>query len=138
MGGVKGGGVAANGGGCHSAVHGIGLLDAAYEVDSFEIKQRLIDDAVRLADSPEHAAAVLTAADQIVEQAVAEERYDNALAMADAANKAINKLPAESRARKDAADRLARRRREIVTLQTASATAVEAESALDKTPDDPE
>jgi Concanavalin A-like lectin/glucanases superfamily len=122
----------------NSALHGIDLLDAAYEVDSFEIKQRLIDDAVRLAASPEHAAAVLTAAEQIIEQAVAEERYDNALAMADAANKALNKLPAESRARKDAADRLTRRRREIVVLQTASATAVDAQTALDKMPDDPE
>jgi hypothetical protein len=122
----------------NSALHGIDLLDAGYEIDSFEIKQNVIDDAVRLAASPEHAAAAMTAAEQVIEQAVAEERYDNALAMADAANKAINKLPAESRAKKDASDRLARRRREIVVLQTASAAAVEAEAALEKDPANPE
>jgi hypothetical protein len=79
----------------------------------------------------------VAAAEQAIDQALADERYDTALELAATAKKLAESPHAEARFRKEASDRIARRVREIEAIQRAAAVAIEAEATLEKSPDDP-
>jgi hypothetical protein len=119
------------------AFRGVDALDAAYEIDGFEMKQKLLDDAAKTITAADQITAAVAAAEQVIDQALADERYDTALELAATAKKLAESPRAEARFRKEATDRIARRVREIETLQKAAAVAIEAEATLEKSPDDP-
>ncbi len=135
---IKAIGWASKAGDFDSAVQGIDRLAEAYDIDPFETKRQTIDDALKGGASPERTAAALAAAEQAAEQAADASRFDIALALCDAASKAAGTLASDSQAKKEAIERVARRRRDFVAMQTASAAALEAKSTLDKDPDNAE
>jgi hypothetical protein len=131
---VRAVGLSAGAADLNSAVHGIDLLDAGFEIDPFEMKQKAVDDSVKSATTAEQVATVTAAAEQLIDQAAADERYDTALAIAEVVGALTSKPSADPRLRKQ----IAERRREILLLQTASAGAIEAETVLEKDADNPD
>ncbi len=78
------------------AFRGVDSLDAAYEIDGFEMKQKLLDDAAKTITTADQVAAVVAAAEQVIDQSLADERYDTALELAATAKKAGGESPCRS------------------------------------------
>lgn len=135
---TKAAGLAADAGDFELAFRrGIDPLGADFDIDPFEMKQKLLEDAAKTAGRPEQIAAIVVTAEQLIGESLADERYDTALEIATMAKKVAENPRAEPRFRNEATERLARRVREINVLEKASAVAIEAEAALEKSPDDP-
>ncbi len=134
---VKGAGLAASAGDFELAFRrGIDPLSGDYEIDPFEMKQKLLDDSAKSAANPEKIVAIVVTTEQLIDAALADERYDTALELVAMAKKVLSSAHAEPRFRKEATDRLAGRLRDIPAFQKASAVAIEAETTLEKSPDD--
>ncbi len=85
---LKGADLAVEGGDIALAFQGIDLLFASYEVNPIEAKQRLLDKAVKLASTPDQLTSLVTAAEQLLDDAMAADRYADALAIAATATRA--------------------------------------------------
>ncbi len=134
---TKGVALAAGLGDFEAAFQGIDTLDAVYEIDLFGMKQKLLDESVAMLKTSDQITAFVAAAEQLINQAVAADQYDTALAVVTTAKKGIAKRPADFRLFKEADERLAHRRGETVALQGAHAGVEEAQKTLAKRPGDP-
>jgi len=101
------------------AFQAIDTIDAAYEIDALAAKQTVLDQAVKSAMTTQHVLALVAAAEAVINQAVAADQYDPALAIIATAKKAIAKRPGDARLNKDADERLTHLGGEIVALQEA-------------------
>ncbi len=116
---------------------GIEPLDADYEIDPFEMKQKLLEQAAKTVRRADQIVAIVVTAEQLIEESLADGRYDPALEIAGLAKSVSENPHAEARFRTEAVERIARRVRDVNTLQKASSVAIDAESVLEKSPDDP-
>jgi hypothetical protein len=132
---MRGAEIAAAGGDLNLALSGIDTLDGGYEIDALELKQELLDRFLLVA-KPDQVASAIPLAEQLVDQAMAGDRYEIALAVATAASGAADKL--QMPARKEIEDRLSRRTREIRIIGPAYAAVKAAHQTLAKNPADPE
>ncbi len=133
---AKGAELAAGAGDAALAFSGVDLLAAEYEIEPFEVKQKLLDKAVVAAATAEQTTQLVAAAELLLDQAVAADQYGAAMAIAATASKALGKRPVDAQLRKDTDDLLARRRRDIHILEPLYAAAQKAQKALDASPAD--
>ena len=117
------------------SLQGIDTLDATFDFNALEAKQKLLEKFVAVGKADQVAPAI-QAAEQLVEQAVAADEYEIALMLATTASHAVTKSTIPDR--KAVEERLSRRRRDIRVIQTTYAAAKKAEEALAKNPADPE
>jgi hypothetical protein len=129
---LKGADLAVEGGDIALAFQGIDVLFASYEINPIEAKQRLLDKAVKLGSTPDQLTSLVTAAEQLLDDAMAADRYADALAIAATATRALVKRPLEAQFRKDTEELLARRRRDIRMLEPQWAAAQKAQAALEQ------
>ena len=132
---LKGAEIAAASGDLNLSLQGIDTLDADYEIDALDLKQKLLDKFIT-AGKPDQVAVAISAAEQLVDQAVAADRYDAAVVLATSASKAVAKSKIATH--KEDEDRLSRRRHEIHLLESIYTTAKKAQETLEKTPADPD
>ena len=135
---TKGAELAAGGGDFALAFNGIDQLATAFEVEPFADKQKVLEKAVAAATTADQLKALVTAAEPLLDEAVAADQYDTAMAIAANASKALAKRPLDMQFRKAADDLLARRRRDIRMLEPQWATAQKAQKVLESSPDDAE
>ena len=132
---MKGAEIAAAAGDLNLSLQGIDTLDADYDIDTLEAKQKLLDKFIA-AGKPDQLAIAIPTTEQLVDQAVAADRFDIAVVLATTASKAVAKSKIATH--KEVEDRLARRRHDIHLLEPIYAAAKKAQETLDKTPADAE
>jgi hypothetical protein len=132
---MKGAEIAAAAGDLNLSLQGIDTLDADYEIDALEAKQKLLDRYVTAGKSDQVAAAIPTA-EQLIDQAIAADRYEIALIFAATASRAVTKSKIATR--KEIEDRLSRRRHDIRLIEPIFALVKSAQESLAKNPADPE
>jgi hypothetical protein len=130
---MKGAEIAAAGGDLDLALQGIENLAADFEIAALEIKQKLLEKFVTLGKGDQVNVAI-PVAEQLMDEAVAADRYDVAIMLAATANRAAAK--AQLPTRKETEDRLAHRRRDIHLIEPIYAAAKKARETLDKNPAD--
>jgi hypothetical protein len=134
---MKAASLAADLGEFDGAFQAIDTIDAAYDIDPLAAKQMVLDDAVKTATGTNPLIALVAAALTVIDQAIAADQFDAAMATIAIAKKAIAKRPADARLHKDADERLTHLKREIAALQAAYAGVDEAQKTLAKKSDDP-
>ena len=132
---LKGADIAAAAGDWNLAQTGIDTLEGNYQIDALALKQNLLEEFVDVA-KPDQVGSVLTTAEQLVDQAIAADRYDIALMLARTASHAAAKSQIPTR--QEIEDRLSRRRHEIRLIEPIYASATKAQQTLDKNPADEE
>jgi hypothetical protein len=132
---MRGAEIAAAAGDLNLSLQGIDTLDADYEINALEAKQKLLEKFIN-AGKPDQVAPAIQSAEQLVDEAVAADQYEIALVLATTASRALvkSKIPE----RKEVEERLTRRRHEIHLLEPIYATAKKAQERLDKNPSDAE
>jgi hypothetical protein len=132
---MKGAEIAAAAGDLNLSLQGIDTLDADYDIDVLEAKQKLLDKFIA-AGKPDQVAIAIQTAEQLVDQAVAADRFGIAVVLATSASKAVakSKIPTH----KEVEERLSRRRHDIHVLEPLYTAAKKAQETLGKTPADPE
>ena len=133
---ARGAELAAGAGDVALAFSGVDLLAAEYEIEPFEVKQKLLDKAVITAATAEQTTQLIAAAEPLLDQAIAADQFAAAMAIAATASKALGKRPVDAQLRKDTDDLLARRRRDIRILEPLYAAAQKAQKTLEASPDD--
>jgi hypothetical protein len=132
---LKGAEIAATAGDLNLALSGVDTLAADYEIDALEAKQKLLEKFINAA-KPEDLASAIPTAEQLVDQAVATDRYDLAIVLATTASHAATKSKIATH--KEIEDRLSHRRRDIRAIEPIYAAAKKAQETLGKNPTDPE
>ena len=132
---IKGAEIAAMAGDLNLSLQGIDTLDADYDIDALEAKQKLLEKFIA-AGKPDQLAIAIPTAEQLVDQAVAADRYDIAVVLATSASKAVAKSKIATH--KEEEERLSRRRHDIHLLEPIKAAAKKAQETLEKTPADAE
>jgi hypothetical protein len=132
---MKGAEIAAAAGDLNLSLQGIDTLDADYDIDALEAKQKLLEKFIA-AGKPEQVAVAIPAAEQLVDQAVAADRFDIAVGLATSASKAVVKSKIATH--KEDEERLSRRRHDIHLLEPIYMAAKKAQETLGKNPADPE
>jgi len=132
---MKGAEIAATAGDLSLSLQGIDTLDADYAIDALDLKQKLLEKFIA-AGRPDQVAIAIPAAEQLVDQAVAADRFDIAVVLATTASKAVAKSKIATH--KEDEERLARRRHDIHLLEPIYAAAKKAQETLEKAPADPE
>jgi hypothetical protein len=132
---MKGAEIAAAAGNLSLSLQGIDTLDADYEIDALETKQKLLDKFI-IAGKPDQVASAIPTVEQLVDQAIAADRYDIAGVLATSASKAVVKSKIATH--KEVEERLTRRRRDVHMLAPIQVAAKKAQEMLDKKPADPE
>jgi hypothetical protein len=132
---MKGAEIAATAGDLNLSLQGIDTLDADYDIDALEAKQKLLERFIA-AGKPDQVAIAIPTAEQLVDQAVAADRYDIAVVLATTASKAVAKSKIATH--KEDEDRLSRRRHDIHLLEPIYAAAKKAQETLDKNSADAE
>ncbi len=135
---TKGAELAAGAGDLALAFGGVDQLATAFEVEPFADKQKVLEKAIVAATTADQLTALVTAAEPLLDEAIAADQYDAAMTIAATANKALTKRPLDLQFRKAADDLLARRRRDIRMLEPVWATAQKAQKVLESSPDDAE
>jgi hypothetical protein len=133
---TKGAEIAAVAGDLNLSLQGIDTLDGEYEIDSLEAKQKLLDKFVNAGKPDQLADAIPTLEQLMIDQAIAADRYEVALQLANTASRAVAKSKIATR--KEIDERLSRRRHDIHMLEPIYAAAKKAQETLDKTPADPD
>ena len=100
-----------------------------------KLKQKLLDKFIA-AGKPDQVAIAIPTAEQLVDQAVAADRFDIAVVLATSASKAVAKSKIATH--KEVEERLSRRRHDIHLLEPIYAAAKKAQETLEKSPADPE
>jgi hypothetical protein len=131
----RGAEIAAAGGDLDLSLQGIDALDKDFEINALDTKQKLLDKFVN-AGKPKQLAVAIPAAEQLVDQAIAADQFEIALALVATANRAVVKSQIANR--KEIEERLSRRRRDIHVVQPIFAAAKKARESLEKNPTDPE
>ena len=126
---MKGAEIAAVAGDLNLSLSGIDTLDADYEIDAFEAKQKLLEKFIA-AGKPDQVATAIPTAEQLVDQAVAADRYDIAVVLATSASKAVTKSKIATH--KEDEERLSRRRHDIHLLEPIYAAAKKAKKRSKK------
>jgi len=132
---MKGAEIAAAAGDLNLSLQGIDTLDTDYEINALEAKQKLLDRFIA-AGKPEQLVDAIPTAEQLVDQAVAADHFEIALALAMSASRAVAKSKMATRKQVD--ERLAHRRRDIRLLEPIHAAVKKAQETLEKNPADPE
>ena len=132
---MKGAEIAAMAGDLSLSLQGIDMLDADYEIDALEDKQKLLEKFI-VASKPDQVAIAIPTAEQLVDQAIVADRFDMAMTLAMSASKAVAKSKIATH--KEVEERLAHRRRDIHLLESIHVAAKKAQETLEKSPDDPE
>ena len=132
---TKGAEIAAAAGDLNLSLQGIDTLAADYDIDPFVIKQKLLDKFIS-AGKPDQVAIAIPTAEQLVDQAVAADRYEIAVVLATSASKAVAK--SKIAAHKEDEERLSRRRHDIHVIEPIYAAAKKAQGSLKANPADPE
>ena len=132
---MKGAEIAALAGDLSLSLQGIDTLDADYEIDALEDKQKLLEKFI-VASKPDQVAIAIPTAEQLVDQAIVADRFDMAMTLAMSASKAVAKSKIATH--KEVEERLAHRRRDIHLLESIHVAAKKAQETLEKSPDDPE
>lgn len=132
---TKGAEIAAVAGDLSLSLQGIDALDADFEINALEVKQKLLEKFIN-AGKPDEVAIAIPAAEQLVDQAVVADQYEIALRLATTASHAATK--SKMGVRKGVGERLARRRREIHLIEPIYAVAKKAQESLEKNPADAE
>jgi hypothetical protein len=117
------------------AMQVVDTLAADYEIAPLEVKQKLLERFVTLG-KPDQVAAAIPLAEQLMDQAVAADEFELAIALATTAGKAAAKGSVTNR--KETEDRLALKRHDFRMMMPMLAAAKKAEGDLAKNPDDPE
>ncbi|HEX3997032.1 MAG TPA: hypothetical protein VHX65_00605 [Pirellulales bacterium] len=131
----KGAEIAAAAGDLNLALQGIDALSADYEFEPLEVKQKLLEKIVAVG-KPEQVEPVVAVAEQLMEQAIAADRYDLALVLGTTAERAAVK--SQIPARKEAEERLSRRRHDIRIIASIYTAAQKAQAAHEQNPSDPD
>ena len=132
---LKGAELAAVAGDFKLATQGIDTIDADYEIDPLDSKQKLFDKFIGAAKADRLADAI-PVAEQLIDQAVAADRYETAILLSTSASRAATK--SQLTTKKTVEDRLAHRRNEIRAIVPIYATVQKAKQTLDKNPSDPD
>ena len=111
---IKGAEIAAAAGDLNLSLSGIDTLDADYDIDALELKQKLLEKFIA-AGKPDQVAIAIPTAEQLVDQAVAADRFDIAVVLATSASKAVAKSKIATH--KEVEDRLSRRRHDIHLIE---------------------
>jgi hypothetical protein len=130
---VKGAELAAAAGDVNLSLQGVDSLDAEFEIDALEAKQKLLDKFVNAGKS-EQVDAAIPIAEQLMDQAVAADRYALAIEFSMTASRAATK--SKTPTRKEIDERLSRRRHDIRVLEPVFAAAKTAQETLAKDPAD--
>ncbi len=117
---MKGAEIAAMAGDLSLSLQGIDTLDADYEIDALEDKQKLLERFIA-AGKPDQVAIAIPTAEQLVDQAIVADRFDIAMVLAMSASKAVAKSKIATH--KEVEERLAHRRRDIHSLEPIHAIA---------------
>ncbi len=117
------------------AMQAVDTLAADYEIAPLEVKQKLLERFVTVG-KPDQVAAAIPIAEQLMDQAVAADEFELAIALATTGSKAAAKGSVANR--KETEDRLALRRHDFRMMMPMLAAAKKAEGDLAKNPDDPE
>ena len=117
------------------AMQAVDTLAADYEIAPLEVKQKLLERFVTVG-KPDQVAAAIPIAEQLMDQAVAADEFELAIALATTGSKAAAKGSVTNR--KETEDRLALRRHDFRMMMPMLAAAKKAEGDLAKNPDDPE
>jgi hypothetical protein len=129
---LKGARLAAVAGDLKLAWLGTDTLEAEYQMDSLALRKELLEKAVGAVVTSSEAVALISAAEQSANEAVAADRVELALALVAIASKAAERDLTS--ARKDSEERLASRRRELLVIQSLVAAAHDAQETLTKEP----
>ena len=132
---VKGAELAAAAGDVNLSLQGVGSLDAEFEIDALEAKQKLLDKFVS-AGKAEQVDAAIPIAEQLMDQAVGADRFALAIEFAMIASRAATKSKIPTR--KEIDERLSTRRHDIHVLEPLFAAAKTAQETLAKNPADAE
>jgi hypothetical protein len=132
---AKGAELAAAAGNVNLSLQGVDSLDAEFEIDALEARQKLLDKFVN-AGKPEQVDAAIPIAEQFMDQSVAADRFALAIEFSMTASRAATK--SKTPTRKEIDERLSRRRHEIHTLEPFFAAAKTARETLAKNPADAE
>jgi hypothetical protein len=117
------------------AMQTVDTLAADYEIAPLDVKQKLLDRFATVG-KPDQMAAAIPIVEQLMDQAVADDDFERAIALANIAGKVVARGPAANR--KESEDRLALRRHDFRLMIPMLAAVKQAEETLAKTPDDPE
>jgi len=132
---MKGAEIAAVAGDLSLSLQGIDTLDADYDIDALDLKQKLLDKFIA-AGKPDQVAIAIPTSEQLVDQALAVDRFDIAVVLAKTASKAVAKSKIATH--KEDEDRLSRRRHDIHLIEPIYIAAQKAQETLKKTSADPE
>ncbi len=117
------------------AMQAVDMLAADYEIAPLEAKQKLLERFATVG-KPDQVAAAIPIAEQLMDQAVAADEFELAIALATTGGKAAAKGSVANR--KETEDRLALKRHDFRMMMPMLAAAKKAEGDLAKNPDDPE
>ncbi len=117
---IKAAEIAAATGDLNLSLQGIDTLDADYDIDALDLKQKLLEKFIA-AGKPDQVAIAIPTAEQLADQAVSADRFDIAVVLATSASKAVTKSKIATH--KEDEERLTRRRRDIRLLEPIYAAA---------------
>lgn len=133
---LKGADFAVDGGDFSLAMEAVETLDAEFEISPLDVKQKLLEKLVKAPLNEQQANDSISAAERLVEEAIAAERYDAATTLAGIASKLLVKKGIDPDSRRDAEKILATDRTQIKTLQPQLELAQKAKQTLAAKPDD--
>ncbi len=130
--------LAAEGGDPTLSFQGIDAMAAKFAVDPLDAKQKLLDRIGKGAISPDRVGDLVSAARLLVDQAVSDDRFDQALSIIATEGRLYSKKSVDAEFRRDADKALAVRRNEIKSLQNEWEGIERARQTLQSNPGDAE
>jgi hypothetical protein len=135
---LKGADFAVEGGDISLALQAVDTLDAEFAIVALDLKEKLLERVVKVASNADQVAESVSAAERLIDDAIAADRFDMATLLAASASKLLLKKFVEPDFRHDTEKTLAAYRAQIKALQPQWEAAQKAKQAHDSKPDDPD